>query len=258
MGNYVDVAGHPTWVETRGLQASDAEVVLLLHGGLSNSDLLLDMVEPTLAAKYALVAFDRRGHGRTADTAAPFDYEDMATETVRVLEEVVGTPAHLVGWSDGGIIGMLVALRRPELVRRLVLIGTNFSVDGLQPVEFSEDSPVAIAFATSFAERSPDGPEHFGVVAEKAEALFRSEPTMTTPDVARIRTPTLVMAGDDDIVTLGHTRALYESLPAAELAVIPGASHLVVLEKPGVVARFIDEFLGSTWPPATMMPVRRS
>jgi pimeloyl-ACP methyl ester carboxylesterase len=67
-----------------------------------------------------------------------------------------------------------------------------------------------------------------------------------------------VMAGDDDIVSLGHTRALYESLPAAELAVIPGASHFVVLEKPGVVAGFIDEFLGSTWPPATMMPVRRS
>jgi pimeloyl-ACP methyl ester carboxylesterase len=258
MGNYVDVAGHPTWVDTRGLQVSDSEVVLLLHGGLSNSELLLDMVEPTLAAKYALVAFDRRGHGRTADTAAPFHYEDMATETVHVLEEVVGKPVHLVGWSDGGIIGMLVALRRPELIRRLVLIGTNFSTDGLQPVEFSEDSPVAIALAASFAERSPDGPEHFGVVAEKAEALFRSEPTMTTADVARIRTPTLVMAGDDDIVSLAHTRALYESLPAAELAVIPGASHLVVLEKPGVVAGFIDEFLGSTWPAATLMPVRRS
>jgi len=257
MGNYVDVAGHPTWVDTRGLQVSDSEVVLLLHGGLSNSELLLDMVEPTLAAKYALVAFDRRGHGRTADTAAPFRYEDMATETVRVLDEVVGKPVHLVGWSDGGIVGMLVALRRPELIRRLVLIGTNFSVDGVQSVEGSEDSPV-IALAASYAERSPDGPEHFGVVAEKSEALFASEPTMTTADVARIRSPTLVMAGDDDIVSLGHTRALYESLPAAELAVIPGASHFVVLEKPGVVAGFIDEFLGSTWPPATMMPVRRS
>src|SRR3954449_12257797 len=138
MGDYIDVEGHATWVEARGGPVGDSQVVLLLHGGLSNSDLLLDMVEPTLAAKYALVAFDRRGHGRTADTAAPFHYEDMATETVHVLEEVVGKPVHLVGWSDGGIIGMLVALRRPELIRRLVLIGTNFSADGLQPVEFSE------------------------------------------------------------------------------------------------------------------------
>ena len=258
MGNVIDVGGHPTWVDKRGLQVSASEVVLLLHGGLSNSDLLLEVVEPTLAAKFALVAFDRRGHGRTADTSAPFHYEDMAIETVGVLEEVVGKPVHLVGWSDGGIIGMLVALRRPELVRRLVLIGTNFHVDGLQPLEFSDDSPVAIALAESYAERSPDGPEHFGVVAEKSQALFRSEPTMTTADVAGIRAPTLVMAGDDDIVELGHTRALYESLPAGELAVIPGASHLVVLEKPGVVARVIDDFLGSTWPPATMMPFRRA
>jgi pimeloyl-ACP methyl ester carboxylesterase len=258
MGDYIDVEGHPTWVDTRGLPVSDSEVVLLLHGGLSNSDLLLDVVEPTLAAKYALVAFDRRGHGRTADTSALFHYEDMATETVRVLEQVVGKPVHIVGFSDGGIIAMLVAMRLPDLVRRLVLIGTNFHVDGLQPLELSDDSPVAIALAESYAERSPDGPEHFGVVAEKAQALFQSEPTMTTADTARIHTPTLVMAGDDDMVELGHTCALYESLPAGELAVIPGASHLVVLEKPGVVARFIDDFLGSTWPPATMMTFRRA
>ena len=258
MGDYIDVEGHPTWVEARGRAVRDSQVVLLLHGGLSNSDLLLDMVEPTMAAKYALVAFDRRGHGRTADTPAPFHYEDMATETVRVLEQVVGKQVHLVGFSDGGIIAMLVALRIPERVGRLVLIGANFHVDGVQPLELSDDSPALTAIAESYAERSPDGPEHFGVVAEKAEALFRSEPTMTTADVGRIGAPTLVMVGDDDVVKLSHACALYESLPAGQLAVIPGASHLVVLEKPGVVARFIDDFLGSAWPPETMMPFRRA
>ena len=258
MGAYIDVDGHPTWVDTRGRPVSDSEVVLLLHGGLSNSDLLLDMVEPTLAAKYALVAFDRRGHGRTADTSAPFHYEDMATETVRILDQVVGKPAHLVGFSDGGIIAMLVALRLPERVRRLVLIGANFHVDGLQPLEFSDDTPVPSAIAESYAERSPDGPEHFGVVAEKAQALFMSEPTMTTADVGRIGAPTLVMVGDDDIVKLSHACALYESLPAGQLAVIPGASHLVVLERPGVVTGLIDDFLGSVSPPETMMPFRRA
>src|SRR3954462_13056167 len=135
MGNYVDVAGHPTWVDTRGLQVSDSEVVLLLHGGLSNSELLLDMVEPTLAAKYALVAFDRRGHGRTADTAAPFHYDEMAAETVAVVERVVDGPVHFVGWSDGGIVSLLVALQRPELVRRVVLIGAVFHYDGNLPME---------------------------------------------------------------------------------------------------------------------------
>ena len=77
-----------------------------------------------------MVAFDRRGHGRTGDTEAPFHYDDMARETVDVLEQVVGGPAHLIGWSDGGIIAMLVAKSHPDLVRRLVLIGANFHFNG--------------------------------------------------------------------------------------------------------------------------------
>ena len=96
---------------------------------------------PSLTA-YRVVAFDRRGHGRTGDTEAPFHYDDMATETVSVLEQVVGGPAHLVGWSDGGIIAMLVALRHPDLVRRLVLIGANFHFNGTLPMDIPPDSPI--------------------------------------------------------------------------------------------------------------------
>ena len=95
MGDRVDIGGHPTWVETRG---SGEETVLLLHGGVSNSDVTLDVLSaPLEQAHYRVVAFDRRGHGYTADTDAPFHYEDMATETIGVLEQVVGGPAHLVG-----------------------------------------------------------------------------------------------------------------------------------------------------------------
>ncbi|MGY1787167.1 alpha/beta fold hydrolase [Geodermatophilus sp. SYSU D00698] len=258
MGDHVEVGGHPTWVDVRGRPVGDAQVVLLLHGGLSNCDLLLDALEPTLAARYALVAFDRRGHGRTADTSEPFHYEDMATETIRVLEQVVGRPAHLVGFSDGGIVAILVALRRPDLVRRLVLIGANFHVDGLRPLELGEDGPRVTEIAESYAQRSPDGAEHFAVVVEKGLALMRSEPTLSTADVARIGAPTLVVAGDDDLVELSHTCALYEALPAGALAVVPAASHLVPVEKPDLVARLVDDFLGSAWPPATMMPIGRA
>ena len=105
--------GTPTWVEQTG--AGD-ETVLLLHGGLSSCDDLLGTVGPTLAEHYRVVAFDRRGHGRTADTDAPFHYADMAVEVLGVLEMVVGGPAHLVGFSDGGNVALLVALDHPELV----------------------------------------------------------------------------------------------------------------------------------------------
>ena len=91
----MDIGGHPTWTTEVG---QGAQTVLLLHGGLSNSDFLLDSIGPALAGRYRVVAFDRRGHGRTADTDADFRYDDMVTETVGVLETVVGGPAH---WSGG-------------------------------------------------------------------------------------------------------------------------------------------------------------
>src|SRR4051794_13820153 len=132
MTTYVNIEGHPTWVDDGG---GPGEALLLLHGGLGNSDDLLNSIGPGLADRYRVVAFDRRGHGHTADTDADFHYADMAAETVGGLEHVVGGPAHLVGWSDGGIIALLVALDRPDLVRKVVVIGTNYHRDGIPPVE---------------------------------------------------------------------------------------------------------------------------
>src|SRR5690349_1706646 len=137
MGEYVDVEGHPTWLESRG---DGSETVLLLHGGLSNGDDLLGTIGDALVARYRVLAFDRRGHGRTADTPAPFHYDSMVDETVAVIERA-GGPVHLVGWSDGGIISLLLAQRRPDLVRRMVLIGANYSVEGLVTADLDPEGP---------------------------------------------------------------------------------------------------------------------
>ena len=118
----LDLLGHPTWYTVQG--AGD-ETVLLLHGGLSNSDALLDSIGGPLGEHRRVAAFDRRGHGRTADTPEAFHYESMVDETIAFIEHI-GGPVHIVGWSDGGIVGLLLALRRPELVGRLVAIGANY------------------------------------------------------------------------------------------------------------------------------------
>ena len=255
MGERVEIGGHPTWVEDRG---AGAETVLLLHGGMSNSDLLLDGLGDPFAEHLRVVAFDRRGHGYTADTAAAFHYEDMATETIGVLEQVVGGRAHLVGWSDGGIVALLVAMRRPELVDRLVVIGANFHHDGVLPVELVEDSPVAAQLFEAYAARSPDGPDHFGDLFQKFMAMITTEPTLSVSDIATITAPTLVMVGDDDLPRLAHTCELYETLPAGQLCVIPGTSHALPIERPAEVARLVVEFLTAELPPTTLMPVRRA
>ena len=253
MAPHRPIAGHPTWVHDRG---GSRAPVLLLHGGLSNSDLLLEAIGPSLNDTYRVVAFDRRGHGYTGDTEAPFHYADMATEAIEVLHEVVGGPAHLVGWSDGGIVALLVALERPDLVRRLVVVGVNYHYDAFANVE--PDPTFSQLVRTEYLERSPDGPEHFRVVVRKSLAMWGSEPALTTDDVARITQPTLVVAGDDEEVALAHTCSLYEALPRGRLAVVPGASHALPTERPDVLADLVVEFLAATEPPRTLIPVRRA
>lgn len=255
MGERIDIGGHPTWVESLG---DGATTVLLLHGGGSNSDTLLDGLAPPLLAHHRVVAFDRRGHGYTADTAAPFHYDDMATETIGVIETVVGGPAHLVGWSDGGITALLVAIRRPDLIDRLALIGTNFHVDGIiGRFDVPADSRAWNVMSAAYAARSPDGAGHFATVMDKFITLANSEPTLTAADLAAVTCPTLVMAGDDDIVRFEHTVALYEAVAQGQLSIVPGTSHGLPLERPDEVARIVLHFLAADVPPATMMPERR-
>jgi pimeloyl-ACP methyl ester carboxylesterase len=249
---YADIGGHRTWFADSG---GPGEPVLLLHGGLSDSELLMESLEPALADRYRILAFDRRGQGRTADSQAPFHYDDMATETIAAIEKLIGGPAHLLGWSDGGNVALLVALRRPDLVRSLVLIGSNYRFDGNLPTQPGGSAPKMLR--DRYGERSPDGVEHFDKALEKSRAMWAVEPTLTTDDLRRISAPALVMVGDDDLMTLAHTASLYESLPLGQLAVVPGTSHAVVLEKPELVGRLIGDFLSAPGKPETHMPKRR-
>ena len=267
----LDVLGHATWYTVQGW---GDETVLLLHGGLSNSDALLDTIGGPLSQHRRVAAFDRRGHGRTADTPEAFHYESMVDETIAFIEHI-GGPVHIVGWSDGGIVGLLLALRRPELVGRLVAIGANYHWNVLPDLTdeapsddaggsgagddgVPTDDPIAALMAASYAERSPDGPDHFAVVAAKGFHLFGIEPELTVDDLARVSVPVLVMAGDDDLIPLSHTAAFFAALPEAQLAIVPGASHGLPMEHPQEVVGLIERFLGSEVPPPTLMPHLRA
>ena len=184
----------------------------------------------------------------------------MADETIAVLEHL-DRPAHLVGHSDGGDVGLLVAIRRPDLVQRLVMIGSNFHHAGLIPIgELTPDdsSDVYDMFATMYGECSPDGREHFDEVLAKTYEMWASEPELTPTDLGRVSVPVLVMVADDDAIALGHTCLLYESIPGAQLAVVPGASHLLPIEQPEETVRIICKFLEASDPPVTLMPIRRT
>ena len=250
----IALMGHPTWAL---LPKKGSTPVILLHGGMSSSTSMLHSIGPRLKRHFNIGAFDRRGHGRTADSDAPFSYEAMADEILAFLD-YVGRPCHLVGHSDGANAALIAALRRPELVERLVLIGANYHFNGLMPLpHLEEDSLGYQAWVERYAMISPDGSARAHLVFRKTELMQATGPTLTTEDLARVAVPTLVMAGDDDVATLAHTASLYESIPGAQLCIVPGTSHSLLKERTKHCARIIRHFLTCDFPIETRMPIRR-
>ena len=158
---------------------------MLLHGGLSDARFFDQNIGP-LAERFHVFATDQRGHGHTADVEGPITFDVMAQDTTAFLEEVVGRPAHLVGHSNGAVVALMIALRRPDPVCRLVLVSGGFHRDGLVRGgdQFAVDEVVA-ALGPSYGEVSPDGEEHFRVVwRRRPRWSARSRPSLRS-DSAR-------------------------------------------------------------------------
>jgi pimeloyl-ACP methyl ester carboxylesterase len=240
-GDYIE-AGIRTYYEVRG----SGDPVVLLHGGLCTAE-TFDAQAAALAEHYRVWVPERRGHGRTPDVEGPLSYQVMADDTIAFLDKIDTGPVHLVGFSDGASVALLVALRRPDLVTKLVLIGQPISFDGTRP----EMQAMLDSFTPDFLPPmlrqlydavSPDGPEHFDAVFTRVIAGWR-DTGATLEDLARIEQPTLILAGQNDIPTPEHLLAAQRALPAGQLGIVPGASHALPFEKPDIVNRLLLDFL---------------
>lgn len=258
MGQYIDIGAVKTWYDEQG----EGDPLVLLHGGLVPNE-SWGMQMPELAARFHVLAPERRGHGRTPDVEGPLSYDVMAADTIGFLDKVVGGPAHIVGWSDGGIVALLVAIERPDLLRKLVVIGANYDLDGI-PRELQEGLGAMPADGEAMAMPramhqavAPGGPGTWDVLYAKFQEMAHSQPHIAVEELGRIGAPTLVLVGDDDLPSLEHTVSLYRSIPNAELAVVPGTSHAVLMEKAELVNKVVLDFLTKD-PSPTMMPVRRA
>jgi pimeloyl-ACP methyl ester carboxylesterase len=253
MGTYVDVRGLRTYYEKQG----QGDAVLLLHGGLVGADSWGGQI-PALAERYQVFAPERRGHGHTPDVEGRLTYLMMAQDTIDFMDTIGLTSAHFVGWSDGAMVAALVAIQRPELVEKLVLIGQYFSPEGARPeikAQFDNFREVFADVRPLYEAVSPDGPEHFDVFLEKVVRMWKEDEGIPTAELAAITSPTLLLMGDDDAVTVEHYAALATTLPEAQLGVVPASTHLVPIEKPALVNSLLLEFLGSEHP-AKLMPLR--
>jgi pimeloyl-ACP methyl ester carboxylesterase len=251
---YVDVNGLPTWHEVHG----DGPPVVLLHGAFAGASSWAAQAPALARAGYRVHVPERRGHAHTRDVEGPLSYAVMAGDTVAYLDRVVGGPAHLVGWSDGAVVGLLVAERRPDLVDRLVLIGQYYNSSGKVPGGLTDQLGAGGAQVMGFLRGeydriSPDGPEHFPVVYEKTLRMLAAEPELELARLAAVAAPTLVLQGDRDEVTLEHSLAVATALPHGRLAVLPG-SHALPVEAPEVVNALLLWFLAGARPAVDWTP----
>jgi len=258
---YIDLRGHQVWSAhwRKPLFAKETTPVLLLHGGLSSTDSWSKAILPAVKNTHKTFAYDRSAHGRTGSRDGFYHFDFQTDETIAYLEDVVKGPSHLVGWSDGGIIALMVAIKRPDLVKSIVAIGTNYHHDCGLIINEEPDQEITISEedAARFAKISPDPAHMQEIIIRKAYEVWASEPTMTTADLATIACPVLVLNGDDEPFSMEHTASLYESLQDGRLAIIPGASHFAVKEKPELVVPVIKDFLAHLNYPETKWPNRR-
>lgn len=244
-GAYIQANGVHTYYEVDGA----GEPLVLLHGGLCAMETLAGL-RASLAENYRVYLPERRGHGRTPDVDGAYSYDLFADDAIAFIEALELASSHLVGFSDGATVGLFTALRRPELVRGLVHIGQQVNPAGLRP-EFLEmfkldampQGMLPPMLRELYDAVSPDGPDHWEVVASKVWQMIRSGPNIRLAQLSELRAPTLVMLGEHDIVAEAHARAMADAIPDSELLVVPHATHGLPMEQPDLVAKHIVEFL---------------
>jgi pimeloyl-ACP methyl ester carboxylesterase len=253
MGAYVQLGPVRTWYDELG----EGDPLVLMHGGLVDARFFEPNVGP-LAERFHVFLPERRGHGHTADVEGPITYQLMTDDTIAFLEQVVGEPADLVGHSDGAFVAMQVAMQRPDLVKRLVMISGGFNKSGEAMPDMDWDVDQLTQFlGPAYAEVSPDGAAHFPVVATKIGVMAAVEPNLEAAQLAGVTARSLVMFSDDDLMTLAHAVDMYEALPNAELAIVPGTSHYLMQEKPDLVNKIVLDFLMLD-PAPTVAGIRRA
>jgi pimeloyl-ACP methyl ester carboxylesterase len=214
-GMYADAGGLRTYYEVHG----EGEPLVLLHGGLSTVE-TLDPMTVALAQQYRVYLPERRGHGRTPDVDGPITFQNMAADTAALLDTLGVRAAHLVGFSDGGNVALQVALDRPDLVAKLVVMGAGTQADGHRPEiidayqrwKGKPSPPIMAGFKQLYGAVSPDGPEHFEVVFAKTGELWQNW-TLSWDELGRVTAPTLILLADEDVLTIEHAAAIAARYP---------------------------------------------
>ena len=244
IGEVAPVRGILMYFEVHG----SGPPLLLLHGGAGNG-MQFEKQVPDFEMTHRLVIPDMCAQGRTTDRPGPLTYHGMAEDVLALLDRLHLERVDVMGWSDGGVIGLDLAIHHPERIDHLVTFGANFSPEGLNDTDLAwANAATADSFGTGVEEGyralSPD-PDHYREAMTKILDMWRTQPHFTPEELGSIRAKTLICAGERDVIRPEHTEALARMIPGAVLWIVPGASHSAMIERPDLVNPRVLAFLGS-------------
>jgi pimeloyl-ACP methyl ester carboxylesterase len=236
-----DVNGISMYYATYG----DGNPVLLIHGGLGHADIWANQVIDLMADHLVIVA-DSRGHGRSTRNADPYGYDLMTADYVALLDSLGIAKVDVVGWSDGGIIGIDMAMNYPDRVDQVFAQAANITTDGVDPGVATD--PVFGSYiekmAVAYAAMSPTPTEFDSFVAQISN-MWATQPNWTDAQMEAITVPVEVVVGEyDEAILRPHSEHMAEVIPGADLVILPDASHFAMLQAPAeytaAVRAFID------------------
>ena len=238
-----EVNGASIWYAVFGKGAP----VVLLHGGLANSNYWGNQV-PALAATHQVIVIDSRGHGRSTRSAAPYGYELMASDVLGVMDQLGVKQAAIVGWSDGAIIGLSLAMHHPDRVARLFAFAANSDPSGVKDVDKSPVFQQFIARGEKEYEALSATPKEYKTFVEEISAMWAKQPNWTEDDLAKITVPTWIVDADhDEAIERTNTLLMAAAIPKAGLLLQPEVSHFSMLQDPAQFTADVLHFLDRSW-----------
>lgn len=219
--------------------------VILIHGGMANSD-YWGLQIPVLAAHYHVIVLDSRGHGRSSRTDTPISYDLMASDVLGLMDYLHVSKAALIGWSDGAIIGLDIAIHHPDRLTRLFAFAANSDPSGVKDVS---KSPVFTAYlqraSEEYARLSPT-PTQFKAFRANIENMWATEPHFTDAQLSHIKVPTWIADGDhDEAIKRENTDHMSGSIPNSSELILPGVSHFAFLQDPVMFNESLLHFLST-------------
>jgi pimeloyl-ACP methyl ester carboxylesterase len=221
--------------------------VILLHGGLANGEYWGNQVPALVRDHRRVILIDSRGHGRSTRDSRPYTYELMASDVVAVMDALGVRRAAVVGWSDGAIISLVMALKYPGRLTRAFAFAFAANMDPSGVKSDTETNPTFARFERQCGgdyQRLSATPGDYAAFQAAIELMWDKEPNYSAADLAKIKTPVAIVDGDhDEAIKRDHTEYLARAIPGARLIILPGLSHFAMLQNPAAFNAAMLDFL---------------